>query len=125
MSKMMSALLIAAGLGLAGSGMAQTNAPAASPASPASPAAASAPDAYPAPMQKSGVDAAPKGKVSVARDDAAALAKCNLFSGPAKETCITDAKGLQDTPLDKCDGFAGPAKDSCLKNTMPKQGAGK
>jgi hypothetical protein len=116
MSKLMNALFIAAGLGLAGSSMAQTNAPATAP---------TAPDANPAPMQKNSTDAAPKGKVSVARDDAAALAKCNQFSGPAKETCVTDAKGLQDAPLDKCDGFAGAAKDSCLKNAMPKQASGK
>jgi hypothetical protein len=113
MSKLMIALFVAAGLGFAGSSMAQTNAPTATP---------TAPDVAPTPMLNNNDDAvptgnaAPKGKVRVAKDEAAAIAKCDQYSGPAKETCISNAKGLQDTPLDKCDGFAGAAKDACLGN---------
>jgi hypothetical protein len=124
MSKLLIAMFITAGLGFAAPVMAQTTAPTATPASPSTdtPAPPSADTPAPpatdslAPPSKDSHDAAPKAKVRVAKDDVAARAKCDLYSGPAKETCISDAKGEQDKPLDKCDGFAGAAKDSCLKN---------
>jgi hypothetical protein len=110
MSKLMIALFIAGGLGFAGSGIAQTN---------ASTTAPTVPDAAPTPTSRGSYDTAPEDKARIASDEAAEIAKCDLYSGSAKETCITNSKGLQDMPLDKCDGFAGAAKDSCLGNAKP------
>jgi hypothetical protein len=134
MSKLMIALFVTAGLGFAGTTVAQTNSP-----KPTMTAAANT-----APMSKDGMATAKKNadaQYKIDRDGCASL------SGNAKDICIAEAKGkdnvakadadaaYQNTPkaresarvaraeatygvaMEKCDDFAGNAKDVCVKES--------
>ncbi len=106
MSKLMISLFFAAGLGFAGSGMAQTNAPNATPT--------------PAPKVSYNDNVAAKGKGDAYEQRAAAIAKCDAYTGPEKAACVSEASP-QDNSINKCDRLAGPVKDKCLKDLKSEE----
>jgi len=110
MSKLMIAMFIAAGLGIAGPGMAQTAAPKDSPA----------------PMAKDGNAPAKSGADAQQKVD---LDACASMTGAPKDKCVTQANSKAKISLAKeeaaaaiakCDALTGAAKDTCVKDTKPQ-----
>lgn len=134
MSKLMIALFVTAGLGFAGTAVAQTYSP-----KPMMMAAANT-----APLSKDGAAAAKKSAEAQYKLDRDG---CSSLSGNAKDICVAEAKGrnnvakadadaaYQNTPkareharvaraeasygvaMEKCDDLAGNAKDVCVKES--------
>lgn len=132
MSKLMIAMFVAAGLGVAGNAVAQTYAPKATMAAPTSTA----------PMSKDSLAAARKSADAQYKLDRDA---CASLSGNANDICIAEAKGkdnvakadaeaaYENTPkarehsrivraeaayaiaIERCDDLAGNPKDVCVK----------
>jgi hypothetical protein len=133
MSKLLIALFVAAGLGVAGSAAAQTYPSTTAPTTMSK-------DSYI--MAKTNADAQYK-----ADKDA-----CSSLSGNAKDICLVEAKGKDDvtkadaeaayentsknrenarvahaqatynTAIEKCDALAGPAKDACVGGAKVQYG---
>lgn len=136
MSKLMIALFITVGLGVAGTGAAQTN----SPMMP------------PTPMSKASYAQAVKDADAQYKIDKDA---CSSLSGNAKDICVAEAKGKDsvakaeaeasykhtprarenariaraqanyDVAIEKCDELAGNAKDVCVKEAKAELVKGK
>jgi hypothetical protein len=106
MSKLMIAMFISAGLGVAGPALAQT----------------AAPSTTPAPITK---DASTAAKPDANAQQKVDLDACTSMSGAAKDKCVTQAnskakislaKEESAAAIAKCDALSGAAKDTCLKD---------